>query len=129
MEFPLLYTYSYGEDRYRVTGIISYTSDGILVQLIGGETPHIGSVVLTQPRPSLANPENLSVTSSVLNLLMHKDDQVAKPVAEMLAKNLNQVVVVAAGIHVDNASINDLEILKNNTLLVAQQLLAWACHQ
>lgn len=86
-------------------------------------------MVLSQPRPSLANPENISVTTSIMNLLMHKDDIVAKPVAEVLAQGLNQVVVVVAGIHVDKATEKDLEILQGNTFFVAHNLLKWALYQ
>lgn len=125
-KYPLLHTVIKGEGRYSITGIISYTTDGIVVQLCGGEKPHIGTVVLSQPRPSLANDENTSATTSILNLLNHKDDIAAKPVAEMLAKTLNQVVVVTAGIHVDNAAEHDIEILQSNIQQVADELLKWA---
>ena len=55
-----------------------------------------------------------SATSSVINLVAHKDEDVARPLAELLAKNLNQVVVVTAGIHISQATLEDIDILKKN---------------
>ena len=39
----------------------------------GGDTPHVGSVVLSIARPSLAG-EGIGVTSSVLSGVGHKDE-------------------------------------------------------
>ena len=115
-----------GEGRYRVEGMISYTEQGVLVQLIGGEQPHVGTVLLCQPRASLADPAAVSVTTSVLNLVGHKDDEAARPVGELLAKRLNRTVVVTAGIHIDRAAPQELELLCQNVDRVAAELLAWA---
>ncbi len=91
--------------------------------LAGGEEPHLGAVVITVPRPSLANPEILSCTSSVIPLVGHKDDEAARPLAEMLAREINCPVSVAAGIHVKNAGSQDIEELKKNSLECGIKLL------
>lgn len=51
----------------------------------GGDTPHVGSVVMSVARPSLTG-EGTGVTSSVLTGVGHKDDVVAKIFAETVAK-------------------------------------------
>lgn len=118
-----------GEGRYKIGGMISYTEQGVLLQLAGGERPHIGTVLLCQPRPSLADPAAVSVTTSVLNLPGHKDDEAARPVGEMLAKKLNRTVVVVAGIHIDHAAPQELDLLCKNVDRVAAGLLEWAERQ
>ncbi len=124
-----LHTAAAGEGRCKIGGLISYTEQGVLVQLIGGETPHIGAVLLCQPRASLADPAAVGVTTSVLNLVGHKDDEAARPVGELLAKALNRTVAITAGIHIDHASPQELELLLKNVGLVAAEMLAWAERQ
>jgi hypothetical protein len=74
----------------------------ILVYIWGGERPHIGAVAAAQPRPSLADANRTSATASVLCYVGHKEDGVAKEVAETLAARFDTNVVVTAGIHWDD---------------------------
>lgn len=74
----------------------------VLVWIWGGEKPHIGAVAAAQPRPSLADPARTSATASVLTYVGHKEDDLAKHAAEVLAAALGTRVVVTAGIHWDH---------------------------
>jgi hypothetical protein len=103
-----------GEGRWRVEARAFCTAEGIIVLLTGGERPHVGAVVLSLPRPSGAVPGRLSCTSTVLPLLGHKDDLLARPLAEELAVACGQPVVVVAGVHVDEASEEDIARLVEN---------------
>ena len=80
----------------------------LLVEVSGGDAPHVGSVVVAEPRPSLTG-EGVSVTSSVINRIGHKDEAVARDIAEMLAKLYDSVVVCACGIHINNATQEDIK--------------------
>ncbi len=71
------------------------------VVITGGEIPHLGSVALGVPRPSLQDPERTSATVSVLTLTGHKEDEIARPAAHFLASRLKAPVVVSCGIHND----------------------------
>ncbi|MCD7746529.1 MAG: hypothetical protein LUI13_14825 [Lachnospiraceae bacterium] len=62
---------------------------------------HIGSAVLSIARPSLTG-EGISVTSSVLNRLGHKDEEIARRIAETVARRQNCTVVCTCGIHIDH---------------------------
>ncbi|MTI81783.1 MAG: hypothetical protein FH758_13075 [Firmicutes bacterium] len=115
---------SVGEGKHHVAVLASITEDGLTIQLLGGEKPHVGAVVMSIPRPSLADQETVSCNSYVLPRMSHKDDEIAKPVAERLAVTLNQSVVVVAGLHVDEALPQDIELLFNNTYLAIDKLLA-----
>ncbi len=75
----------------------------LTVCVSGGDTPHIGSVVMSVARPSLTG-EGTGVTSSVLNGMGHKDEYVARKFAEKLAKKGNCTVVCTCGIHIEGIS-------------------------
>lgn len=87
---------------------VSELGDHLMVCVSGGDAPHIGSVVLAEPRPSLSG-EGRSATSSVLNRLGHKDELVARSLAENLSAKLDTVVCCVCGIHKDAPTPEDLE--------------------
>lgn len=77
---------------------------GLVIVLTGGDEPHIGAVAIAIPRPSLADPIATSSTTSVYTVTGHKDDEIARPIAERAARELNRVVVAIAGVHVHGAT-------------------------
>lgn len=99
------------------------TQDGVNIYIGGGEKSHIGTIVVSQPRYSLKGDGSISCTTSVYNLIGHKDDGIAIPLAEELCKKINQVVVVSGGVHVENAASKDIEkLIKNGEELTAKLL-------
>lgn len=82
----------------------------LCVIIAGGDAPHIGCVTLSVPRSSLSDPDIKSATTSVLNLLGHKDDEAANYVSKTLSSRLNKNVVVTCGIHVDNITSEEINI-------------------
>lgn len=100
---------------------VSFTSGGISIYLGGGEIPHIGTVVISQP--SLKENGLTSCTTSVFNLIGHKDNEIAIPMAENISKKTNQVVVVTAGVHVNNATAEDIYQLKKLGVELTEKIL------
>lgn len=80
----------------------------------GGEREHIGCTVLSLPRPSLSDEKKLSATSSVINIIGHKDEYICRYIGESFAKKYNSVVVCSGGFHIDNISKKQIEELKNS---------------
>ncbi len=80
---------------------VSCLGDDYCVSLWGGEKPHIGCAVLAIPRPSLTGDGSVSVTSSVLNVTGHKDEELCRYVAEQIARRKNAVTVCTGGFHMD----------------------------
>ena len=74
----------------------------------GGDTPHVGSVVMSLARPSLTG-EGTGVTSSVLNGMGHKDEYVARKFAEATAAKYNCTAVCTCGIHIDRITKEQLK--------------------
>jgi len=117
------YNIESGTGKHKVYLFATVTDGGIMTVLVGGEKPHLGAVVLSVPRQSLANPETVSCTSSVIPLTGHKDDEAAKPLAELLARKTSVPVSVSAGIHVDHADAEDIRKLKENSVDCGRKLL------
>ncbi len=88
------------EGVFEVLAQVDQVGDDLLVLLTGGKA-HIGAVAIAQPRPSLQDPGQPSSTGSVITILGHKEDAVAKAMAEALSGRLGRNVIVVAGIHWD----------------------------
>ena len=117
-------TVSAGEGKFRLWATaVSTHGEGINVTLGGGEVPHIGAIAIAVPRPGLKDPSQVSATTSVFLLVGHKDDALAKPLADRMARALRQPVVVAAGVHLGapgtyTASPEEIEkVIKTNETL------------
>jgi len=96
-----------GEGRCQITLTLTDTGNGIHGLLTGGEKPHVGGVVLALPRPSLSG-EGWSTDIYITPVPGHKDVDVARTVAEMLARELRMPVTITAGIHSDNLCPEEL---------------------
>jgi hypothetical protein len=107
------------EDAYNLSASVRLIGGDVLVAIWGGERPHIGAVAVAQPRPSLKNPELTSASASVICLVGHKEDELVKATAEILAATLETQVVVTAGIHWDNLSPEAIQrIIRHSEILV-----------
>jgi len=101
---------------------VSMGADYCLV-ITGGDRPHLGAVALSTPRPSLADPQKISASTSVLTLVGHKEDDVAKKIAHQFAAKLERHVVVACGVHLDGITKNELAVMEQMLEELAEQLL------
>jgi hypothetical protein len=107
------------EGEYDITAGVRLIGQNVLVAIYGGEKPHIGAVAMAQPRPSLKDPNVTSATASVFTYVGHKEDDLAKAAAEILAAALKTHVVVTAGIHWDNLTKEGIQqIIHNSEILI-----------
>ncbi len=112
-------TINTSEGEYDLSASVRLIGQDILVAIWGGEKPHIGAVAMAQPRPSLKDPEITSSTASVFSYVGHKEDELAKAAAEILAAALKTKVVVTAGIHWDNLPEEGIQrVIQNSEILV-----------
>ena len=113
------FTINTNEGEYDLAASIRQIGQDLLVAIWGGEKPHIGAVAMAQPRPSLRDPEVTSSTASVFAYVGHKEEELAKAAAEILAATLKTNVVVTAGIHWDNLSPEGIQrVIENSNILV-----------
>ena len=116
---PEEFTIQTKEGSYDLSASVRLIGRDILVAIWGGEKPHIGAVAVAQPRPSLKDPDLTSASASVICLVGHKEDELAKAAAEILAATLNTHVVVTAGIHWDDLDPEGIQrIIENSEVLV-----------
>lgn len=113
---------SAGRGRHRVSATALLMGHDILLSIAGGTGHHIGSVVITLPRPSCRVPDTLSTTSSVYNYYGHQEEPVARMCAERIAAAFNTKTVAVAGIHVDNATREDIEKIVINVDTLCRRL-------
>ena len=113
------FTINTNEGEYDLWASVRQIGPDLLVAIWGGEKPHIGAVAMSQPRPSLKDPEVTSSTASVFAYVGHKEDELAKAAAEILAAALKTNVVVTAGIHWDNLAPEGIQrVIRNSEILV-----------
>lgn len=117
------FTLKTNEGAYDLEASVRWIGKDLLVAIWGGEKPHIGAVSVAQPRPSLKDPKNTSATASVICMLGHKEDELAKAVSEVLAATLNTPVVVAAGIHWDNIDAEGIRTVIHNSEILVDLIL------
>jgi hypothetical protein len=110
-------------DNYLIEAEAMFLGEDLLVAIWGGTRPHIGAVGAAQPRPSLANPENVSATASVLTYPGHKEDLVVKHAAERIAAELDTNVVVTAGIHWDDLDAAAIDTVVSRCREIVDNLL------
>lgn len=88
----------------KISMYVLKAGDDYNITILGGDKPHIGSSVLAVPRLSLTGDGSVSATSSVMNMVGHKDEQICRYVAEKICAKKNAVVLCSGGFHVDDIS-------------------------
>jgi hypothetical protein len=99
----------------------------LMVLVTGGDAPHLGAVAMAEPRPSLADPSRTSATVSVFCYPGHKEDELARELAQALAAALGVKVVVAAGMHWDGLTAADIAQVRAAHAGLKEMLIATLC--
>ncbi|MDK2822422.1 MAG: gallate decarboxylase subunit [Clostridia bacterium] len=107
---------TFGENRYLIKLKATITSDGIIIIVGGGEKPHVGAAVMALPTPSGYEIKEVSAPQ-------HKDAVAFKPMAQLICQAAGEKVVIVGGIHIDNATKEEIDILLNYSLKAAQILI------
>ena len=97
----------------------------LTLRIGGGTSPHVGAIALRIPRPSLEDPDSTSASVSVLCLTGHKEDDWARKSAHHLAKEFNQPIVVTLGIHIDNITQVEMELIRESFDNLVEQVVAF----
>ena len=92
---------------------------GLACFLYGGTLPHVGGQALASPGPMLHGAQLSRADLWTSTVPGHKDADAAAAVARKLCIATGQAVSVAAGIHVDNATPDQVKALYQNCLDVA----------
>lgn len=98
--------------------------EGIQVLVLGGDRPHIGCAVLAVPRPSLSGDGSVSVTSSVINVTGHKDEEIVRLVTEKVCAAYNLVTAGSGGFHCDSMTKAEIQEVEQAVTEYAEGLKA-----
>lgn len=77
------------------------------ISIYGGDLPHIGATAIGIPRPSLKDACKISSSVSVITIPGHKEDELIRQVAHRLSSQLNCIISVSGGIHLDSIEVDD----------------------
>jgi len=93
-----------GEGKYKVFLETHKLDDNLVYILGGGEKSHIGGIVLCEPDK---HPQ-------IIRLEHHYDYVVLELIAKTACKKYNTTVVAVGGIHIDNATKKEIDVIVKN---------------
>lgn len=112
-----------GEGAFAVTIEATETEEGVSCFVHGGTLPHVGGMALAAPGPVLHGRQLSRADVWTATVPGHKDAEAARGVARRLAIALQQPASVSCGIHVDDATPDDLAQLGRNVDAAVDALL------
>lgn len=107
----------YGEGRCELHLIAQKLGSDYAVNILG-HGAHIGAVGV-----GCYDPNNDRTSSSVITLLGHKEDEIAKKEAERISKFTKHTVVLTVGIHLDNITKEEINTILENANKVVNLFL------
>ncbi len=98
-------TYTKGTGKHQVKLQQILLGKDILLILTGGEQPHIGATITKTPNQEI----------QIQQIGTHHDHIVLEPLTKKTAeKHPDKTIVATGGIHIDNATSNDIETIIQN---------------
>lgn len=94
----------------------------IIVTIYGGDEHHIGGIALAYPTKSHYR-DATTVSVNTITAPGHKDYLVANTTAEKICKALNALVVVSVGIHINEATKDEITEIINVVDLLVDDLI------
>jgi hypothetical protein len=114
-----------GNEPHTIEAALTLVGSDICLCVGGGSVPHVGAVALAEPRVSLADASKPSASASVLCVTGHKDDELARSLALELATRFACRVEVSVGLHIDQATPEDIHIFLSNVEALLTQISDW----
>jgi len=104
-----------GEGKVRIFAEAWPSGDDWVVSVQGGDTPHVGAVALACPcAPPADTTGKITGFVSVLTAPGHRDDELARKLALQMCKDLQRNISLSVGIHVHNATQEEISTLVKN---------------
>lgn len=116
------YTFSEGVGDRRIDATAILCGEDVVVVIGGGTRHHTGAVAVAISHPRIKDPARLEATATVVTVPGHKEDQLARETALTLARALRTTVTVSVGIHIDDASADDIALLVATTRTLTEQM-------
>ncbi len=107
-----------GEGKFALTAHVCATRGGIVAFAFSPDHAHVGATAQAIPRPEPGR----TATVSILAVPCHRDEAPARDIAAALATRFGVPCAATAGLHVDDASPEDIAVLLNNTKALIKAL-------
>lgn len=102
-----MYKFSLGTGNTKVDYDIKEVGDDLQINITGGMI-HIGGIGLVS-----------NGTYDILSVLNHKEYEIIQPLADKLTKFQDITILISAGIHVDDITLDEIrEIVDNNKIAI-----------
>lgn len=118
-----------GEGKHQVCLHVLFCGKDVNLCIFGGDVPHIGAVAVAVPRKSLIGDSTHSASASVICIIGHKEDELVRNIALRLSSKWLCIVTVSAGVHIDDASMDDIKILSRNIEELIKNLIDKVNHE
>ena len=115
--------YHTGYGRTKVLAVCVSCDRGINISIFGGQSLHVGAVVMALPRQSLTGNGTISSDCFVIPVPGHKDYIVANKVAHEVATRTNLTTAVSAGIHSDDIASEEISLILNNIDCIIAEMI------
>jgi len=109
---------AYGEGRYVVSCTVILCEQDLVVAITGGTCPHVGAVSL-----AVYEPQRNSATVSTSTVYTHRDDVLSAAISKRFASALQCNVTVTAGVHIDDPTDEELQLLQKNCSCCCTEML------
>ena len=115
---------SAGTGIYTVRASLQALGPDIVITVWGGTRPHVGALVVSTPHPDRAPEEGRCSTVLQFSFPGHRDNVVARRVAERVASVLQRTIVVSAGIHVPDITPAGIDTVLANTDCLIEKIIS-----
>lgn len=102
-----------GKGRCKVFFEVKEVGADIVVIITGGKV-HIGAVGLSVIVPSIIKPGENTITSYMITVPAHKEEEIVVPIARKLARGTEKTCLVVVGIHLDDITAKEIEEIVEN---------------
>ncbi len=107
-------SFNIGNPPFYLEAVISLVGNDLCIFIGGGQKFHLGAVAVAYPYQKYNQPGKISSSVSLITIPGHKEDQLVLQGAGRLSKIFKCSVVLSAGLHIDNATDNDINHLSEN---------------
>ena len=108
-------TETYGNGKYIVNISVHDTNGaGLAVFVRGGDKPHLGGVALASPGIEMHGRTLSKCDLWTITVPGHKDAELAQRIAKKICIASGEPVSVSLGIHVENATPEEIELICSN---------------
>lgn len=108
-------TETYGNGKYIVNISVHDTNGaGLAVFVRGGDKPHLGGVALASPGIQMHGRTLSKCDLWTITVPGHKDAELAQRIAKKICIASGEPVSVSLGIHVENATPEEIELICTN---------------